>query len=68
MTVAGPRRLFTGLPFYALAGTESIFYSVVRKKGFLSRFAEGVKGTAFSRGCDAPAASVANVINANRRS
>jgi len=32
VTVAGPRRLFTGLPFYALTGTESIFYSVVRKE------------------------------------
>jgi hypothetical protein len=32
VTVAGPRRLFTGLPFYALTGTESIFYLVVRKQ------------------------------------
>jgi len=43
MTVAGPRRLLTGLPFYALMGTEGIFYSVVRKKRFLPRFAVSVK-------------------------
>ena len=44
MTVAGPRRFFTGLPFYALTGTESIFYSVVRKESLPPSFCGQCQG------------------------